>query len=493
VKQAFLVTRRSQGRRNFPPPGRLSFRRSLSSRWRTRNMAQLDAVMAAMRRAEPFIAAGVDPYTATGLVFRPSNCSRCAYDACRAECPHLLTALIKKYGVDVNCVADGVWDTLLIASALSGSSKCIAVLLSHGADVNLPAVCEGQPFSPLFAAAQNGHVAVCRQLLEAGADIEFRGECQFTPLHFAAHNGHIGVVVLLLQHGADTRATDSELQTPILVACVHQHLLCVQPLLPHADLDHRNNDGSSLLHLAAAYGGPAVLEVVLPRYIEAGLVDIPTGVDADNVIISGRTPLMRTCSSSRYAETKTLLQAGASRYLKDSKGDCPLHHCMMGTSIACLQLLLGTAPNWHYTPEQLNDASSGLPVLTCAVFWGSAEKCKLLIAAGADTNAKGLHEGALIGYADLARNLWPDRPEVAALFDSEAGQEPFAPPCCANCQKSGIKLRACSKCHAAQYCSSACQRAHWRAHKIACKTLDEVRAAFVANVRSWEASNAIRK
>jgi len=33
----------------------------------------------------------------------------------------------------------------------------------------------------------------------------------------------------------------------------------------------------------------------------------------------------------------------------------------MGASMACMQLLLGTAPDWHHTPEQLNDATTGKP------------------------------------------------------------------------------------------------------------------------------------
>ena len=155
-----------------------------------------------------------------------------------------------------------------------------------------------------------------------------------------------------------------------------------------------------------------------------------------------------------------LLKAGSSRHAKDSNGYCPLHFCLSGTSIAILQLLLGTAPNWHYTPEQLSDATSGWPVLATALQCGSADACKLLIAAGADTHAKMLIGDLVVGHADVARSLWPDRPELAALFDPDAVQVPLTPPSCANCQKSGIKLSACSKCHAAQYCSTTCQRAH---------------------------------
>jgi ankyrin repeat protein len=442
-------------------------------------MVQRAVVMAVMRRAELAVAAGVDPYAATELVFRPSKCILDAFHACLAECPHLLTALIEKYGVDVNSVVsiEASCQTLLIASASHGSTKCIAVLLSHGANVNLPAVFEGDMYSPLFAAAQEGYVGVCRQLVEAGADMEFRGYGQFTPLHDAARRGNIGVVALLMQRGADTRAMDSELGTPIMTACCKQQLLCVQALLPHADLDHYHKYGYSLLHIAALQGGPAVLEAILPSYVEAGLVDIPSGMNAVKAIPAGRTPLMCACLAANYAEAKMLLKAGTSRYAKDSKGDYPLRFCLDGASMACLQLLLGTASNWHYTPEQLNDATTGWPVLAYALKCGSADACKLLIAAGAETHAKVPLEGALFGYADLARILWPEKPELAAVFDPGAVQEPFTPPSCANCQKSGIKLRACSKCHAAQYCSSACQRAHWRAHKPACISPDDVHTA----------------
>jgi hypothetical protein len=382
--------------------------------------------------------------------------------------------------VDVNRVIDDSWPTLMIGAALSGSTKCIAVLLSHGADVNLATVFEGDPVSPLLAAALKGHVAVCRQLVEAGANIEFRGQHQFTPLHFAAQEGKVGVAALLMQREADTRALDAELRTPIMVACVEQQLLCVQALLPHADLDHRNKYGCLLLHIAAFDGGPAVLEVILPRYIEAGLVDIPSGVDADNKVPAGRTPLMSACLCAKHAEAKMLLKAGASRYAKDSTGNCPLYFCLEGTSMACLQLLLGTAPNWHYTPEQLNDATTGRPVLACAVQCGSADACKLLIAAGADTHAKVLDGDGVVGYADLARTWWPDKPELAALFDPDAVQEPFTPPCCASCQKSGVRLRTCSTCHAVRYCSTACQRAHWQAHKTECVSRNDVNAANIA-------------
>ena len=50
---------------------------------------------------------------------------------------------------------------------------------------------------------------------------------------------------------------------------------------------------------------------------------------------------------------------------------------------------------------------------------------------------------------------------------------------CANpsCGASGAGLRRCADCGSVLYCSAACQRAHWKAHKAECRRLQ---AAAVA-------------
>ena len=65
-------------------------------------MAQNKAAMASMRRAELAVAAGADPYVATGLTFTTSKCFRDAYNACVAECPNVLTALIHSHSVQLS-------------------------------------------------------------------------------------------------------------------------------------------------------------------------------------------------------------------------------------------------------------------------------------------------------------------------------------------------------------------------------------------------------
>lgn len=60
------------------------------------------------------------------------------------------------------------------------------------------------PFlTPLMRAAAIGHLEVVRQLLQEGADVNFRGPRGSTALMFAAGGGHLEIVQVLVENGAD--------------------------------------------------------------------------------------------------------------------------------------------------------------------------------------------------------------------------------------------------------------------------------------------------
>jgi ankyrin repeat protein len=86
-------------------------------------------------------------------------------------------------------------------AAYHGDAERVRELLAAGAE---PIIGEGR--GPLNLAAMNGHVEVCRILLEAGLDVEGTTDDRFTPLMSAAAGGHVEVVRLLLEHGADVKA-----------------------------------------------------------------------------------------------------------------------------------------------------------------------------------------------------------------------------------------------------------------------------------------------
>ena len=77
----------------------------------------------------------------------------------------------------------------------------------------------GELPSTLMWAAEEGHEAVVRLLLDRGADIESRDtEYGQSPLSLAARYGHEAVVRLLLDRGADTESRSRNGMTPLRYA-----------------------------------------------------------------------------------------------------------------------------------------------------------------------------------------------------------------------------------------------------------------------------------
>lgn len=92
--------------------------------------------------------------------------------------------------------------TPLQYAAFFGREELVAELLDRGADAD--AVAENpMKVRSLHSAAAIRSVAICRRLLEAGADPDARQQIGFTPLMSAALHGHAELAELLLAYGAD--------------------------------------------------------------------------------------------------------------------------------------------------------------------------------------------------------------------------------------------------------------------------------------------------
>ncbi|SPN98622.1 uncharacterized protein DNG_01667 [Cephalotrichum gorgonifer] len=95
-----------------------------------------------------------------------------------------------------------------------GNIAVVKQLLEDGVDVNSR---DSQGRTPLLRASRGGHPAVVHLLLEYGANTELKYNeyYNYTPLSRAAMEGHVEVVRILLQHGADTEPQDSpEIEAP---------------------------------------------------------------------------------------------------------------------------------------------------------------------------------------------------------------------------------------------------------------------------------------
>ena len=93
-------------------------------------------------------------------------------------------------------------DSLLHLAAAGGSREVCALLVSLGMDIDLP-LPGYRNHTPLERAASDGHLDVCRWLLDHGAAVDGLPDNILSPLDSACVDGHQDVVALLLQRGAN--------------------------------------------------------------------------------------------------------------------------------------------------------------------------------------------------------------------------------------------------------------------------------------------------
>lgn len=105
-----------------------------------------------------------------------------------------------------------------------------------------------QDESPLMLAAINGLTEICQQLISKGADVNKPG---WTPLHYAATHGHLAVMNLLLENYAYIDAASPNGSTPLMMAASYGTPMAVKLLLEAgADPMLKNDLGLSAIDFA---------------------------------------------------------------------------------------------------------------------------------------------------------------------------------------------------------------------------------------------------
>jgi palmitoyltransferase len=147
-------------------------------------------------------------------------------------------------------------------------------------------------------AAINNQYAMCRFLLDNGADVNAKGgESVATPAMWAAQRCHYYIVHLLLHHGADPLLTDVQ--------------------------------GYNILHLATIDGNAFLLVLLLQQDIPVDVVDQ-----------QGHTGLMWAAYKGYPACVDLFLRWGANANAVDEGGLSPLHWALVKGSLPCVLKLL---------------------------------------------------------------------------------------------------------------------------------------------------------
>ena len=104
----------------------------------------------------------------------------------------------------------------------------------------------------LLTAAYRGHLAICRLLIDKGAQVEAKDSGGHTPLHQAARQGHVEIVRLLCDRGADIEARDNDGWRPLHYAAINGHISVVKELIEerNAEINARVKYGNTALRYA---------------------------------------------------------------------------------------------------------------------------------------------------------------------------------------------------------------------------------------------------
>jgi ankyrin repeat protein len=126
----------------------------------------------------------------------------------------------------------------LHCAAFQGHAAIVKRLLDAGADTSL---IDAQHFTALHLAVSRDHAAIAKQLIEGGAPLEATTAAGGTPLHVASAEGRAKALATLLRAGAQVDARDLNQRTPLIEATLGAHVgLVVQLLDAGAAIDARD-------------------------------------------------------------------------------------------------------------------------------------------------------------------------------------------------------------------------------------------------------------
>ena len=242
--------------------------------------------------------------------------------------------------------------TPLWVAAQNGHVKAVEILadalIKKSASVDAP---NNKGFTPLWIAAQNGHLEVVEALIGKDAKVDEPDKDGFTPLFVAAQNGRAEVVKALIAKGAKVDKPNNSGRTPLWIAAEDGRVEVVEALVgggASPDRCSRRDDNPFLL--AVNNGSEKIMEILANALItKKGSIDKPDkygqtflglaaraghkgaveslidkGASVDKRDHKGRTPLWVAAENGHEGVVKYLIEKGASVDKRDHKGRTPL-------------------------------------------------------------------------------------------------------------------------------------------------------------------------
>src|SRR5438876_4500722 len=318
--------------------------------------------------------------------------------------------LLLKHGANVNAVEKWREQTALMWAAAENQPAMVKELVAHGANVNARSNVNNfqrqvtaEPraiyrpaggLTALLYSAREGCLDCTRSLAEGGADLNMADPDSVSPLLLAILNGHFDVAAYLIGKGANPNKWDWWGQSP-LYAAVDLNTI------PHGGRPDRPSlDETTSLQviemLLDAGAFPNLQLKLLPPYRNIGA---DRGVDG--MLTIGTTPLLRAAKALDAPAIALLVKHGALVNLPNMRGTTPVMAAAgLGSTDADTRGVFTTEDTPLRSVESLKlildaggeinakDNIRGQTPLHGAAFWGWNAAVELLVARGADLNAK---------------------------------------------------------------------------------------------------------
>ena len=252
-----------------------------------------------------------------------------------------------------------------VCPAMWSDPAVCRVLIDAGADIETK---DEKGRSPLHCACKRGALDVVKMLIEAGARLATKDENERSPLHYACESGALDVVKMLLEAGAGVRDTDYNDRKCLALAAMFGRTETVRYLvgLPEVDVNHRDTVNKTALRCAVDQKHKDVVQVL-----------IAAGADVNIRSNLGRSPLYAACETGALDIVKMLVRAGAGVRDTDNNGDTCLTRAADSGRTEIVRYLVGL-PDVDVNRQDVENNSA----LHCAVISRQTDIVQVLIAAG---------------------------------------------------------------------------------------------------------------
>jgi len=317
------------------------------------------------------------------------------------------------YPEHVNTVLDREGNSALHHAVRGGHLALCRELLTRGAEVNAS---DRRQRTPLHVASEEEHADLALELLFAKADVNVVDGNQQTALHQAVKGSSVEVLKVLVEHGgADMTLKDGSLTTPLMIASgagkadLAFYLLSQDRSLANAE----DCNSWTSLHLAAhgremRKDRKAAHGQKLGKFGQTVGHLLEAGAYADCLDMDRKTPLHRAACTGNSETAGELMRRGANVNAQDNCRWTPLHYACQEGHLQCAKLLLDAKAE-----VQRADAPCLVP-LAVATMENQVKIAELLMSYNADPNlrSKGLASPMMIARKDPKQYT-----EVLALFE----------------------------------------------------------------------------